>query len=157
MEPGGVQSDEVVTRAVAIIAEALAERLVAVVLFGSHARGEASESSDYDLLVIATDLPAKTFDRYLQLKQLLPPEWRGRVSILAKTPEQLQGRVSSLYFDVAIDGRVLYDPCGFAAPRLQALRQRIAQLGLRRERTPEGFDWRWEKLPTEPWSLSWSA
>jgi hypothetical protein len=79
------------------------------------------------------------------------------VSILAKTPEQFHGAVSSLYLDVALDGQTLYDPRGFAASRLGALRRGIENLGLYREPVPEGFDWRWEKTPAASWSLSWSV
>jgi hypothetical protein len=79
------------------------------------------------------------------------------VSILAKTPEQFHGAVSSLYLDVALDGQILHDPRGFAVTRLDALRRSIERLGLRRERIPEGFDWRWEKTPAASWPLSWSA
>jgi predicted nucleotidyltransferase len=130
----------------------LSDRLVAVVLFGSRARGEGSETSDWDLLVIAEGLPAKTFDRNLYLKQLIPLEWRGRVSMLAKTPEQFHGAVSSLYLDVALDGQILYDPRELAVTRLGALRRGIERLGLRRERIPEGFDWRWERTPAASWA-----
>jgi predicted nucleotidyltransferase len=156
MAHDGAHADGLATIA-GMLAKGLAERLVAMVLFGSRARGDASEASDWDLLVIAEGLPARTFDRNLQLKQLLPPEWQGRVSILAKTPEQFRGAVSSLYLDIALDGQILYDPRGFALARLQALRRRIEELGLSRERTPEGFDWRWERPPAGSWSLSWSA
>ena len=79
------------------------------------------------------------------------------VSILAKTPEQFHGAVSSLYLDVALDGQILYDPRGFAVSRLGALRRAIENLGLYREPVPEGFDWRWEKTPAASWSLSWSV
>jgi predicted nucleotidyltransferase len=95
---------------VGALVNGLSGRLVAVELFGSRARGEGSETSDWDLLVIAENLPAKTFDRNLYLRQLVLLEWRGRVSMLAKTPEQFHGAVSSLYLDVALDGQILYDP-----------------------------------------------
>jgi hypothetical protein len=150
------QNDPVAACAVQALRTALGDKLVAIVLFGSHARGEASEASDYDLLVIAEDLPARLFDRYLRLKQILPPECRGRVSILPKTPGQFHGAVPGLYLDIALDGQALYDPRGFASERLGFLRRQIDQLGLRRERTPEGFDWRWNRPPAGPWSLSWS-
>ena len=92
----GTHSEELARHVVGALKNGLSAKLVAVVLFGSRARGEGSETSDWDLLVIAEGLPAKTFDRTLYLKQLIPPEWRGRVSILAKTPEQFHGAVSSL-------------------------------------------------------------
>ena len=153
----GTHAAELARHVVGALMNGLSDRLVAVVLFGSRARGEGSETSDWDLLVIAEGLPAKTFDRSLYLKQLLPVEWRGRVSILAKTPEQFHGAVSSLYLDVALDGQILYDPRGFAVSRLGALRRGIEHLGLRRERIPEGFDWRWKKTPAASWPLSWSV
>jgi predicted nucleotidyltransferase len=147
MVQSGSQTDELAARVVETLTTALSDRLVAVVLFGSRARGEGSDTSDWDLLVIAEGLPARVFDRNLYLKQLLPPECCGCLSILAKTPEQFRGAVSSLYLDIALDGRILYDARGFAEERLGWLRRQIGQLGLRRERTPEGSDWRWESQP----------
>jgi predicted nucleotidyltransferase len=153
----GTHAEELAVQVVGALKDGLSGRLVAVVLFGSRARGEGSETSDWDLLLIAEGLPAKTFDRSLYLKQLITLEWRGRVSMLAKTPEQFHGAISSLYLDVALDGQILYDPRGFAVSRLRALRRGIEQLGLRREPVPEGFDWRWEHAPAASWSLSWSV
>lgn len=157
MLQAAVETDELAARIAEALTSALSGRLVALVLFGSRARGDASEASDWDLLVIAEGLPPKAFDRSLYLKQSLPPECRGCVSILAKTPEQFHGAVSSLFLDIALDGQILYDPRGFASGLLHGLRRRIQQLGLRRERTPEGFDWRWDRPPAGPWSLSWSV
>jgi hypothetical protein len=87
---------------------------------------------------------------------ILPLGIRGSFSLLANSPGQFRGSVSSLYHDIALDGRILHDPRGFAAERFGALRRRMAELGLRRERTPEGFDWRWETTPPVPWTLFWS-
>ena len=157
MTQGRPEAADLAAQTVEALRKALFGRLVSVVLFGSRARGDARETSDWDLLVIAEGLPAKSLNRNLYLRGLLPPEWRGSISLLAKTPEQFRGSVASLFLDVALDGQVLYDPQGFAAARLDALRREIGRLGLRRERTPEGFDWLWRVPPAGPWSLSWSA
>lgn len=151
MLKAGVETDQLAGRVVEALANGLPDRLIAVVLFGSRARGEASGTSDWDLLVIAEGLPPKAFDRSLYLKEFLPSQCRGSISILAKTPEQFHGAVSSLFLDIALDGQILYDPRGFASELLHGLRRRIQQLGLRRERTPEGFDWRWDSPPAGPW------
>ena len=44
---------------VAALQNALGDRLIAVVLFGSRARGEVAPRSDWDFLVIAEDLPER--------------------------------------------------------------------------------------------------
>jgi len=142
-------------QAVAAWRTALGDRLVAVVLFGSRARGDSSAESDWDLLVIADGLPEKPFERHLFLKRLLPPDCRGAVSLLAKTPEEFEAHLASLYLDIALDGQVLYDPCGYAFERLESLRQLISKAGLYREQTEAGDVWRWREQPSGPWELEW--
>jgi len=75
---------------VSSLQKALGENLVALVLFGSRARGEADEASDWDLLLSARHLPERAFQRHLYLKRALPDEWGGRVSLLAKTPQEFE-------------------------------------------------------------------
>jgi uncharacterized protein len=131
--------------------------LIAVVLFGSRARGDAHEESDWDMLILAERLPQQVLERHLALKRLLPPECRGAVSLLAKTPEEFEGHLTSWYLDVAVDGKILYDPKGYAAQRLEQVRRIINRAGLRRQRTPAGDVWEWDSPPAQPWRLEWSA
>jgi hypothetical protein len=60
-----------------------------------------------------------------------------------------------MYLDIALDGEVLFDPQGYAAQRLAALRQIIERAGLYRERTPAGYLWRWRNPPSGRWSIEW--
>ncbi|MEW6233456.1 MAG: nucleotidyltransferase domain-containing protein [Chloroflexota bacterium] len=143
-------------QAVESLRNALGERLIAVVLFGSQARGDVHEASDWDLLVIAEGLPGKSFERHLFLKRLLPPSCRGGISLIAKTPQEFQSRLPSLFLDMALDGRILYDPQGYGAAKMAALRRLIRRSGLYRERTQAGDVWRWKKTPAQPWRLEWS-
>lgn len=146
---------EIPKQAVAALQAALGDRLMAVVLFGSRARGDARETSDWDLLVIAEGLPEKMFERHLFLKGLLPSDCRGAISLLAKTPEEFESHLASLYLDIALDGQILYDPRGYAHQRLASLRRLISKAGLYRERTEAGDVWRWQKQPSGPWELEW--
>jgi predicted nucleotidyltransferase len=134
---------------------ALGERLLAVVLFGSRARGEASAGSDWDLLVLAEGLPAKPFDRHLFLKRQLPPDCRGAVSLLAKTPQEFEASLPPLYLAIALDGQILYDPRTYVAQRLAALRHSMEEAGLHRQRTRAGEVWRWERAPANSQMLGW--
>lgn len=146
---------EIPEQAVAALRTALDDRLVAVVLFGSRARGEASAESDWDLLVVADGLPQKPLDRLFFVKSLLPPGCRGAVSLLTKTPEEFESHLASLYLDIALDGQILYDPRGYARERLTALRRLIERVGLYREHSEAGDVWRWRKEPAGPWVLEW--
>ena len=90
--------------AVRALRRALGRRLRAVVLYGSRARGDAKGESDWDLLVLAEDLPEETLRRHMELKRALPPSCRAIVSILAKTPAEFEAGLPSLILDIALDG-----------------------------------------------------
>ena len=148
---------DVAEQAVMALRAGLGHRLVAVVLFGSRARGDASASSDWDMLVIARELPGKPFERYQFLKRLLPAPCRGAISMLAKTPQEFESNLPSLYLDIALDGRILYDPHKYAAERLAMLQRLLKQSGLYREHTEAGDMWHWQKQPSGPWALRWET
>jgi predicted nucleotidyltransferase len=148
-------SEEILNQVVAALRTALGDRLMAVVLFGSQARGEAREDSDWDVLVIAEELPEDPLERGHLLRQLLPIPCRVAISFLARTPQEFEGHLSSLYLDIALDGQILYDPKGYAEERLSTLRRRIEEAGLFREKTPAGDFWRWKTPPRGRWTMSW--
>ncbi len=135
--------------------EGLGEDLVAVVLFGSRARGEAREGSDWDVLVIANSLPGRTLERAIWLKRMLPAAYRGEISLLASTPEEFMSSLPDLYLDIASDGVILYDTDDFMAERLRSLQGLIHRKGLRREREDRDLVWRWRETPSPDWSLEW--
>jgi predicted nucleotidyltransferase len=140
---------------VTALQEGLGERLVAVVLYGSRARAQAREASDWDLFIIATDLPARLWERHILLKRFLPAVYRGAVSLLAKTPQEFEERISSLYLDIAQDGKILFDPQGYAHRRLAALQRLMAETGLYRKKSRGGEVWRWQEKSRQPWELQW--
>lgn len=145
------------TRAVDALRMALGDALVAAVLFGSRARGDAHDHSDWDILVIAEGLPDRPFARHLFLKRLLPSDCRGAVSIVARTPDEFESSLAALYLDIALDGRILYDPQRYATERLALVQRIIHTKGLYRERTQDGDVWRWKTAPPDPWQLAWET
>lgn len=149
---GSAASLDQVVRA---LREGLGGRLVSVVLFGSRARGDEGEDSDWDLLVIAEGLPEGSMSRRKFIRGLLPPKWRHRVSVIAKTPEEFESSLPPLYLDIALDGIIIYDPRDYASKKLSYIRDRIEELGLRRRRLGKGWVWLWRSPPGTDWEIEW--
>ena len=135
--------------------EGLGGGLVSVVLFGSRACGEAREGSDWDVLVVARGLPERVMERYILVKQMLSPDYRAEVSLLARTPDEFMSGLPDLYLDIAWDGWVLYDAGGYMEQRLGTVKRLIQHKGLRRERVGGDLIWRWENPPGAGWPLEW--
>ncbi len=63
----------------------------------------------------------------------------------------------ALFLDVALDGRILYDPHHYMARRLDQLRRLIREKGLHRVQVGRELLWRWERPPGPEWSLDWQT
>jgi len=135
----------------------LSDQLLALVLFGSRGRGDAEADSDWDILLIAEELPAGLLQRHFFVKRALPDEWRGRIALLAKTREESEGGFPSLYLDIGQDDLILHDPQGYAAQRLGRIRELTSLAQLSRERPGRGWAWRWEKPPRGDWRIDWEG
>ncbi len=115
-------ASQTVMRACAIVGEAL----VGVVVFGSWARGTATDASDVDILIVTGADMAVTRGLYREW-DAAPLEWEGRPiePHFVGLPEP-HGRLTGLWAEVATDGLVLYER-GFAmSRRLAEIRGRIA-------------------------------
>jgi predicted nucleotidyltransferase len=135
----------------------LGESLWAVVLFGSAARGEARDSSDLDVFIVADSLPDRITARAQLLRSLIPKTIVGRTSFIAKTRDEFEHGFPSYYLDLALDGVILFDRDRYMAKRLERIRSLIQDAGLIRLRTQYGFFWRWAKPPAGPWRIDWSG
>jgi predicted nucleotidyltransferase len=134
-----------------LLEEELGDNLVAVVLFGSVARGEATANSDIDLLVVCETLPAGRFARLGELERvdarfederhrLLAEGIDTRVVPILKTRQEAL-RVVPLYLDMVEDGCLLVDRGGFFAEVLAGLRERLRALGAERRRRGQVRYW----------------
>jgi len=138
--------------------EGLSDSLIAVTLFGSQARGDADLESDWDLLIIAKNLPESPWQRQKHLVALLPAKGYPPINLLAYTPAEWFGRVTPLALDVALDGIVLYEKndAMFSA-RLRVLREQLSDLGLERKTLGKGeWIWLWRDQPRLQWRLEWA-
>jgi HEPN domain-containing protein/predicted nucleotidyltransferase len=132
--------ERIVAALVPALEAAYGERLVAVALFGSVARGTMRPDSDVDVFLLADPLPEGGFERMREFERaeaaLAPTlaEARGSgvhtlIVPVIKTPAEMR-QGSFLHLDLTDQARILYDPRGvlrgylddFAAPRIQGRR-----------------------------------
>ena len=153
----GVGHPTVLDPVIASLQKELGDNLVALVLFGSRARGDHRPDSDWDILLIARQLPDKPFQRHLYLKRTLPGGWRGQVAILAKTPAEFEAHLPALFLDIALDGMILHDTDDYVASRLARLRLLIQEQGLYREGRGTDLIWQWQEFPGLVRQLTWQG
>ena len=135
----------------------LGDNLISLVLFGSRARGDAMETSDHDLFIIAKELPTRPFRRKLFIRAPLKGQFEEKLSIVAKTPEEVLGTFPSFFLDLALDGIILFDRDGFFANFQTKVREIISQAGLQRKEDNGEYYWRWQSPPKGGWEITWSG
>lgn len=136
------------------------DRLVAVVLYGSVARGEETPESDVDLLIVAEGLPRSVRARNrllvdfeeMFLPALLAPWHRQGLSIdvstKIKTPDEAR-RLTLFYLDLTEEAIILHQRGRFFQDILDRLRQRLEELGAQR-RVQGGVRY-WKLKPDYRW------
>jgi len=144
-------------RVVQALAHGLPHPLWGVVLFGSTAREEATETSDLDLVVVADSFPEAFTERLRLLRSLVPAPLRGRVSLVGKTRAEFETSFPSYYLDLGLDGIVLYDRERYMEGKIECIRSLIERAGLTRQRIDHGFVWRWREPPAGHWRIDWSG
>lgn len=150
------RSSRLVDEVVAALRRELGDKLVALASFGSRARGDPRPGSDYDLFVVARELPANPFDRQLCLREMLPLRWGTAVSLVVKTPQEFEDKLLPLYLDLALDAKVLYDPESFLTSGLARVRRIIDRDRLQRRRRRGGWVWDWSAPEHRRAGVDWT-
>jgi len=100
--------EETIAEAVKLLSQAATpERII---LFGSHARGEAGEESDVDLLVVETSV-SDPIAEMVRLRRLLSA-LRVPVDILVVSEDSFRywsDTPGNVLYEAAIEGKVLYE------------------------------------------------
>ena len=81
-----------------------------IILFGSQARGDAAEDSDFDLLVVE-ERPANRFAEMVRLNRVLR-SFDVPVDLLVVSEEKFQywrDTPGNVYYEAAAAGKVLYE------------------------------------------------
>ncbi len=123
------------------------ECVKAVVLFGSWARGEASERSDVDLLVLHKGCGEKDpvllrRRLYKALKEALGDEVEELTVLDMELSEFMSPKeVTPLLLNIYWDGVVVYDETGRVRDFLAKARKGIKASGLKRVRDGRAYCW----------------
>jgi predicted nucleotidyltransferase len=133
--------------------------LEAVVLFGSSARGEASELSDLDFFVVVQGLPRELLERRRVVYDALTPvakKFRVSIGVIETDKEELGKTITPLLLNIAHDGVILYDREGNVVSLFERLREALKRAGFVRYRTQDGkYGWKLDRelQPGEVWLI----
>lgn len=133
------------------------DHLVAVVLFGSRARGEARPESDYDIFLLVKNLPERPVERLLFVRRAIAVKFAEKIAITARTPEEFESGFPSFYLDLALDGVVLHEVDNYMSRKLQHIKAIIKQAGLERRKFDHQFSWEWQRPPRGRWEITWDG
>lgn len=131
--------------------------LFSIILFGSQARMDFHRGSDYDIFIIVEDLPSSPLKRLFMVRQPLIARFEERVCTVSKTTKEFESGFPSLYLDLALDGKILYDKNKYFKKKGKVIKKIIRESGLIRRIIGNEFIWEWIKAPIGGWSIDWSG
>ena len=124
--------------------------LVSIVVFGSVGRGDCTENSDIDMIVVVRNLPKSFFKRINLFIPIIEKVRRNTHSrVLIQIYPLTVGEASKnrpLYLDMLTDAVILYDKNHFMEGVLRKLWRKLKSLGTRKVRLKNG-SWLWILKP----------
>nr|HID15045.1 nucleotidyltransferase domain-containing protein [Anaerolineae bacterium] len=145
-------------RLLALLQEQMGDRLLAIALYGSIARGQGEPTSDVDLLIVVRGDRLEMEDYYSAAREALKetPEYEALaqpeayiwpvISPFIIDEDYLRRETPWLFLEIQDHGIILYDREGFLAWKLEQVRQRMRELGSKKVMMPDG-SWYWDLKP----------
>jgi predicted nucleotidyltransferase len=97
------------------------EAFLGLLLYGSRARGDAYESSDTDLLLVVNGSVRITRELYHSWDAILQDGISLNIAALPATARE----AGSLWFECALDAKIVFDPTGILRRRLDEIKEMI--------------------------------
>ncbi|RLE89482.1 MAG: nucleotidyltransferase domain-containing protein [Thermoprotei archaeon] len=130
--------------------KALGDRFVGLMLFGSYARGEASEESDVDVLVVLRGLEG--FKARSEIYSILAEHIKKPVTLIDVELEEVSKKeleVTPLLLNILYDGQIIYDESGILRRLKDNAFKLVKKAQLVRYRTPNG-KYGWKRADGKP-------
>lgn len=119
--------------------------IAGVVLFGSLARGEETERSDVDLLILWDGLKVNSSRRHVYVYEVVskyfPSTLRLTVLEMEYTSFIKVKKLTPLILNIIYDGIVLYDKYGRLREFMKKVREELKVKGLKRRKTGRTYYW----------------
>jgi hypothetical protein len=147
--------DKAYTELASRLKEAYGSRLKSVVLFGSHARGEARLESDRDILLVIEGMERNPLKRMRSLRSLVM-DMPISFNFVAKSPAEVAENLTPLLLDICVDGKVIYDEGFFETYREKGLAA-VRQAKMKRRRIGREWCWQFDRIPRKEWELTWDG
>ena len=138
--------EEKVIEAVNKLTRKYKNKIVAVGLFGSRARGEETPKSDYDFIVIVKNWE-KSLDRRFKIYHTLFQVIKKDITLIDVNYDEakalLNGELTltSTMLNILYDCKIIYDPQGILNRLVLETRGLVKKLGLKRYRVGRSYGW----------------
>lgn len=146
----GLSCDSVITKlkeAVNELVEKYGDKVVAVGLFGSYARGEANERSDVDVIVVVRNWN-RGLERRFQIYDVLHRYLRRDITLIDldyQDIEEILARrrtITATMLNIIYDCIPVYDPLNILKQLKELVSKVISELGLERYRIGRAYGWK---------------
>ncbi|MEM4430986.1 MAG: nucleotidyltransferase domain-containing protein [Thermofilaceae archaeon] len=120
--------------------------LLGLILFGSRARGDYRDESDYDILFLLKDYfdgdPVKTyFKAYEGLRAFREAVNRDTTVLVVSVQDLVRNVSSPVILNALIEGRIIYDKEGLVKRLKDKVNEKLRSLGIRRVKEDWGYSW----------------
>ena len=125
---------------------AFGDDLLGLLLFGSRARGDYSDQSDYDILIVLKRYisgdPTKTyFEAYRGFGEFREATGRDTTVLVVSFDDLLNSLSSSIILNALLDGVVIFDGSGLLGKVRDKVYKKLESLGIKRVKESWGYSW----------------
>jgi len=134
------------TEAIKELTEKYSDKIVAVGVFGSYARGELTERSDVDILVIVKNWK-KSLKRRFKIYDILFKHIKRDITLIDIDLEDAEAllkgelQLTSSMLNILYDCIVLYDPEGLLSKLINETKKLVDRLRLKRYKIGRSYGW----------------